>query len=497
MQNKVVRIPEVYEPLYNQDNWTRIVNYYLLSGGRNSGKTSVITPFMHYIYETHRDNDIIVFIPALRQEKDTLKLQLEGYLKDYDLLDGFRFNAEGFVSKAGYENRIYFYPAQTNAHDQMNVSKGLTTRLPVALILVDELQKMHNKEIVKQFLNTALKKLILHGFCIFAMNEERKALWASAYVREKEADPECIVIKSTYADLIDMEDGQDLLPRAIRDEIEREFIADPILARQIYLNDMDAKGWETVFATFSREKHYRKLDTIPELRYLLKSGGINAVVFGLDFASNKDSTVSLPIFKTTNHKIAIPCGDRDYYYFSPVERNCIIAPSEHNNGIIANIKNTIDKFNIRIGTPIFLVCDCAAAGNIEELKSSIKKELIVMQSDVRNYKFIDLFSRVICVPFTDKTCKSDNLMRVRGLFARDGLIYLLDDGTSAHENKLVVEIESQRYREDGKLNPQIPNDRTDALEYGLLYIFDNPDRQYEFEILANLAQSEQNKLMQA
>jgi len=484
----------VYEPLFDQENWERTVNYYLLNGGRNSGKTSVITAFMHFVYEQYSDNDIIVFVPALKSEKDTLKLQLEGYLEQYGLQQGWVFNSKGYVKKRCHKNRIYFYPAQSNTIDQMNVSKGLTTHLPTSLILVDELQKMHGKEIVEQFLNTALKRLVLHGFVIFAMNEERRALWASAYVQEKRNDPACIVIDSTYQDLIDLE-GSDLLPRSIREKIERDFVADPILARQMYLNDMQAKGWETVFPTFDRTKHYKQLDEIAELRYLLKNNGIAAMVFGMDFASNHDATVSLPIALTTNNKAVVFCDGDDHYYYSPKESNRIISPSELNKGIIANIKHIITTYNVRIGTPIYLVCDGAAAPNVEELRASMLNEIITMQADpMRNHRMLQFFGEAQIVGYTWKQSKVDNLMRLRGLLSQDGLMYFLHNGTPVERNGVVLEIEAQRYKDDGKLDGRYPNDRVDAWEYGSLYIFNNPESQYIFENIAKINQNQQDAL---
>ena len=86
-----------------------------------------------------------------------------------------------------------------------------------------------------------------------------------------------------------------------------------------------------------------------------------------------------------------------------------------------------------------------------------------------------LWKRIQIKGFTKKK-KEINLGIIKNAFAYNVLV-ILNEGNynwegNKNTHKLVHEIEAQRYK-NGKLDPYIPNDLCDALEYGLVPYYTN------------------------
>lgn len=107
--------------------------------------------------------------------------------------------------------------------------------------------------------------------------------------------------------------------------------------------------------------------------------------------------------------------------------------------------------------------DSAAAtfiAQLRHLKRTSKKKV---------WRFIKIMS------FTAKK-KDMNLGIIKNAFAY-GVLTILNEGTKLYDgrvntHRLAREIEKQRYK-NRKLDPKIPNDLVDALEYGLIPYYSN------------------------
>ena len=116
---------------------------------------------------------------------------------------------------------------------------------------MDEVQKLHNKEILLNCLSTFLRQMKAgHSKVILAGNPDRASMWFDEFYKAKQNDPEWTVLKPTYKDIIEW------IPNALIHEIKDLEQNDPIAYRQIYLGDLDAAGWETVFHSFIESKCY-------------------------------------------------------------------------------------------------------------------------------------------------------------------------------------------------------------------------------------------------
>ena len=152
-------------------------------------------------------------------------------------------------------------------------------------------------------------------------------------------------------------------------------------------------------------------------------------------------------------------------YNDPTETNRTLAPTEQCELLEKFIDFLDDKYGIADNQlKTIMSVDGAASPFIAQLKhlkkTAKRKEL---------WRFIEIKA------FTMKK-KDINLGIIKNAFAY-GVLTILNEGGrkwdgSLNEHRMAKEIEKQRYK-NGKLDPAIPNDLCDALEYGLIPYYSN------------------------
>ncbi len=83
---------------------------------------------------------------------------------------------------------------------------------------------------------------------------------------------------------------------------------------------------------------------------------------------------------------------------------------------------------------------------------------------------------VMLFAYTDKQEKEDQLDLINAAFANGVLnVVNVDKYSPQYSNKtLVAQIKALRIAENGKIDATIPNDCTDALQYGAMTVLNNP-----------------------
>jgi hypothetical protein len=101
------------------------------------------------------------------------------------------------------------------------------------------------------------------------------------------------------------------------------------------------------------------------------------------------------------------------------------------------------------------------------------QQMVVLKSTDTNYM---RWRNVQLFPYTSKQDKEEQLGKVNSAFA-EGILTVVnvDDYSPQYSNeKLVGQIMSLMLLENSKVDPKIPNDATDALQYGVMMILLNP-----------------------
>ena len=451
-----IEVPEVYEPSFNdlQDERCKKNLWY---SPRTSWKSSGLGRIILLYYEAFPQYDVCIGVDSLTNAGEGVLSEFQSFLENENLNE----NREWVIStkciyKRGHRNQIRVYPVQTNKHTDVNATKSKKLIRPISLFIMDEVQKLHSKEILLNCLSTFLRQMKAgHSKVILAGNPDRASMWFDEFYKAKLKDSEWTVLKPTYKDIIEW------IPKALLHEIEELEKNDPISYRQIYLGDLEAAGWETVFHSFIERNLYIDRRALLQTDAHLGVGGfINSIIIGVDDAESRDAIAATMLTVHNNGMLRA----QESFYLSCKERSTKPALTERCEMIIKFLDYINEHFNPEHTIPIMFSFDCA---------SGMYRQMCVMLRTDPNYM---RWRNVHLFPYTSKQEKEKQLDTVNAAFANGVLTVVnVDKFSPQYSNKyLVQQIKALRYMENKKIDPTIPNDCTDALQYAVMMVLNNP-----------------------
>lgn len=451
-----LEVPEVYRPCFT-DFGVEECRKNLWYSPRTSWKSSGLGRIMYVYYELFPDYDVCVGVDSVTNEGEGVISEFRAYVESEGLNDNgdWVFTPKSIYRK-GASNRIRTYAVQTTKRDNVNVTKSKKLVRPVSLFVMDEVQKLHSRHILDNCLSTFLRQMKTgHSKVILAGNPDRSAMWFDEYYKSKLKDKNWTVLKPTYKDIIEW------IPDALLDEIEHMKIHDPVSYAQIYLGDLEIAGWEQTFHSFVTSKHYKTRDFFIEYDKRYGAGAlIQSLIMGIDDAESRDAIAGEVVSVRRNGLLRVEEG----LYLSCKELPQKPALTERIDIVIAYLDYIQAHFNPDRTIPIIMTFDCASG--------MYRQMLIYKKTDVNymRWRGVKLF------PYTNKQDKEVQLDLVNSAFANGVLaITNVDNYSPQYSNAMLVEqIKALRYKENGKIDPIIPNDCTDALQYAVMTVLQNP-----------------------
>lgn len=451
-----IEVPEVYEPSFNDlnDEWCKKNFWY---SPRTSWKSSGLGRIILLYYNLFPNYDVCIGVDSLSNAGEGVLSEFQAFIES----EGLNGNQEWVISpkcmyKKGRRNQVRVYPVQTTKRTDVNTTKSKKLIRPISLFIMDEVQKLHNKEILLNCLSTFLRQMKAgHSKVILAGNPDRSSMWFTEFYKAKLNDPEWTVLSPTYMDIIEW------IPQALKHEIEDLKKNDPISYKQIYLGDLDAAGWEVVFHSFIERYHYIDRRVLMELdKKKGFSALINMILIGVDDAESQDAIAASSITVHKDGSLRV----QESFYLSCKEQPVKPALTQRCEMIIKYLDYINAHFNPEHRLPIFMTFDCA---------SGMYRQMKVMATTDKNYmrwRNVHLFA------YTDKGDKEDQLDEVNAAFANGILtIVNVDHYSPQYSNaKLVEQTKALRLLENKKIDPTIPNDCTDALQYAVMTVLRNP-----------------------
>ena len=448
-----IEIAQVYEPAFDMRSERCIKN--LWYSPRASAKSSTLGRIIWLYYINFPDYDVAIGVDSLTNAGDGVLSEFRSFLESENLADNWVFSDKTCYMK-GSRNQIRSYAVQTNKLDNVNATKSKKLVRPVSLFVMDEVQKLHGKNILDNCLSTFLRQMKAgHSKVILAGNPDRSAMWFDDYYKAKLTDDEWVVIKPTYLDIVAW------LPQALLHEIEMMKKTDPVSYAQIYLGDLEVAGWEQTFHSFIEREHY-----IPREELLAapqKTGDmLHSIVIGIDDAESKDAIAGSSLMVQKNGLMRV----NESLYLSCKELPVKPALTERCAIVIKYLDYIQQHFNPERATPVIMVFDCASG--------MYRQMAVIMKTDVNYMRW----RNVVLKPYTTKGEKEEQLDEVNTAFANGILrVVNVDKYSPQYSNKtLVKQIKSLRYLENKKIDPTIPNDCTDALQYAVMTVLANPYR---------------------
>lgn len=443
-------IPAAYKEAFLPDSK---YNRFLFSSGRISGKTSILVAKWWERTNKFRDRDIVILQSTATEIKDSIINEIEKFLTNSGFSVGYGSGVEFYIPKTrdriqrrGQKGATYIYPITDSKGGQR--SRGVNTKNKLSLVLYEEAQKNKDANVVEQSVITFIRQLDDEAQMIIAGNNETAGHWFVDYVAEKRQDPAwCYVYANCY-------DIWKLLNKDTQDYIESVKKANYTEFRRIFLGDIHANTSNVVFPQFTREKNYKLIKDIPvkTMQYL---------IIGIDHATANDTFACVPVAILDDWTTQT----LEVCYDDPKVTQRTLAPTEQID-ILADFLEFLDnKYGIIYNRlPVILSIDGQAATFREQLEHEKATTL-----NKRLWKNIKIKG------FTKKK-KQQDIDVIRNAFAYN-VLTILNEGAYdwKHErnyHRLAKEIEMQRFK-NGALDPHIPNDFCDALEYGLVPFYSN------------------------
>lgn len=445
-----IKIAKPYDRLLTTDKTTCI-----MYSPRISGKSYALGQVVYIYANQYPNHDMIVTRAHYNSLEDSLYNEIIAYAETAGVPDFYIPLKSPLRIKTRKGNTIYFKGIGGSDYSRSKGFKGLN---PISLIICDETQQLKDEQSLRQAIATFVRSVDpdIKSRIILAGNPEMvKAHWWNAYCRKYRFAGVYEFIDANYMNI------RKYLSRVTLEEIENERKYNPLMYKFLYLGELDdlAGG---AYGQFKRDRHYI---SVQQWHKEIAGQRLCYIIWGGDGAITHDSTGIVPIGIYSNGRGYV----LERFYYDPLATGVILAPSQITEMINTYVEQMCKKYDVygeRVGSCFAI--DCAAADLVTQLRYNINGYHIVKG-------------------FTGKNIIQNNAV-VNNCFAKN-MLKIVDFGgyydfyanrwtpTTADTEPLVYQLESVEWK-NYKLDPEIPNDYTDALTYGANVYFNNPDNLY-------------------
>lgn len=454
-----ILVPKVYADLFRPIE----IRKFILASGRISGKTSILVSLIYTTLEAYPNFDIVLLQATTTEIKSSIINELREFYENKGFDVGDKPSNTIYIPKSNdsitiqdgrHKGGIYIYPITDSNGGQR--TRGIKLKNPCSLVLFEEAQKNRNRNVVEQAIATFVRQSVdkrkypdfVGTKIIIAGNNETAGHWFTTWVNEKRKDKSFEVIYANCYDIWKLlnKDTQDYIlqfKKVNYGEYKRQF-----------LGDTNAVDSDVVFPQFVPKKDYLLQKDIP-LQDIIR------VIIGIDHATANDTYTVIPLAILEDGT----CQTLQICYDDPKESGRSISPVEQCQ-LLDKFLEWLDEYYGFSETQVRLdiSCDGAASAFIAQLRHTKRT------SRNKIWKYITIHS------FTKKK-KKFNIHIIQNALAY-GVLKILNEGVYSwngrkNTHRLRKELQALRYNAMRKLDPTIPNDFTDGLEYAVVPYYTN------------------------
>lgn len=441
-----IKVAKCFEPLFKIKN-----KNFILEGGRASGKSKVVYQLCITLMLNHPKLDWIVARDSYSDLETSSYAELVNYIEENELNHEFQIKKSPLrIVRKGNNGTIYFLGVGGSDKSR---TKSYKTKHKVAGIIFEELQQVKDEESLTQALASFRRLLDPNNWRIILVFNPpaQNAHWVNVWSRIKEKDPDYVVIKTSYLDIIDFINDVDLK------EILKMKMLDFQKYEWFYLGKPGG-GFGSVYPQFKREKHFI---TYQESINRFSKYRFKALIIGGDGAVTHDCTSLVPIAILENGQALV----LDIFHHDPKTSRQLSSAA-----LMPYIKLWFEELNNKYmikesGIPILFKIDSAA--------TDFRLEL--------GYKFAN--NRTMVSSFSKSTIVE--MVGVVQSAISENCIYIINFGGYKDyvqnkfiqgENPLVIALENLIWNEKMTgYDPIVPNDDSDAFTYAVNTYYKNPD----------------------
>lgn len=467
MEQVEIKMPKCWQPIVETNK-----NWILIPTGRVSGKTKNSALLSTLLMLQNPYYDIVITRASYGSMQDSSYAEFQEAVEDLpeSISSQFTFYKSPLrIERIDNSGCIYFMGIGGANKDR---TKGLKTKHPIKVVIVEETQELKDKESYDQFMASVRRNFGDDVRVIVLGNPPAiKVHWFNIFVNMKEQDKDWLVIRMSWLDIIAFLNDYDIK------EICKTKILEPERYNWLYMG-IPTGGFGLVYPMFSTRDY---VITQNEFELVKARSNIRIVgcVIGVDGAVNRDCSVCTPILLLNNGQSVIG----PIFYHNPQE-----------NGVIGShqlVQNYISKWfeqiqlQFHLGTlkeqqvnprtqmfPIFFVVDSAATDLIQEIKFYFSNRASVYPIKKKTiYEMVGVCQSAIM---------NDNIIVVD----YGGYYNYIQNKFIAHENLLVEQLQSLIWNDNQtKYDPSIPNDVSDSWTYGVNFWYGNQENIQYFNLL--------------
>ena len=444
-------------------NWQPIIEnieshekpYILIPTGRVSGKTknSILVACLLMLKFPY--SDIVVTRSSYGSMADSSYAEFQTAIDELpiEISKQFTFWKSPLrIERINNSGTIYFIGSGGSNKDR---TKGLHTKHPVKVVIVEETQEFKDQESYDQFMASVRRNFGENVVVIVLGNPPAiEAHWFNQFVVKKEKDRDWLVARMTWEDIVPFLNDYD-----IKEILKCKFL-EPDYYNWLY-GGIPTGGLGQVYPMFRKDIHLIPYAERSNSK-LLQDFRIVGVIVGCDGAVNKDSTVFVPRFIMSNGQSVAG----KIFYHNPkkggVKGSFPLVENEGKRWFADLIhENNLDNhYNYMASIPIIFVVDSAATELIQALRYyfgnratvfAIKKGTIIQMVD------------------TVQSAIGKNVVAVYdygGYYDYTNNKWIQCDNILAYQYRSLIWNEKQT-----GYDPIIENDATDADTYGIYFYY--------------------------
>ena len=445
----------------------------LLYGGRLGGKSANTARIAVLMMLMNPGMDVIVARASYGSMGDSSYEEFSQAIREMgeDIFGQFRFKRSPLrIERRNDGGTIYFLGY---GGSNMSRTKSIKTKHPVICSIFEETQELKERRNLDEAL-ASFRRRYGEGVKQIIMGNPppADAHWFNVYIEHKKQDPDWIVKRVTWLDILDFINDYDLR------EILKCKIDEPDYYNWFYMGE-SGSGLSGVFPMFRERKHVLSALRFDNIRgrYPIK---IMACVIGGDGAVNRDATAFVPQLILNNGQSVIG----PIFYHNPKEDGQM----SYHQLVQDHVNRWLDELCRRyhLGSPreirehptmeripIFMRIDSAAPDLIQECKFFFGDRVDV--GPIRKGSVMEM------VGITQSAISNDNIVVLDygGYYSYVKNLWIKKD-----KNILAEQIMSLIWNEkQNNYDPIIPNDVCDAFIYGTLFWYGNQENIQYFNIL--------------
>ena len=448
MPDTSIQVAQAFRSLFleNYEN-------YALGSGRVSGKSKTVY-ILGGVFSAMRPNEDIIITRASYGSIETSSYaEMEEVLNGIPQFEGqftYRKSPLRIIRNGGGTN-IYFL----GANGSIDRTKGIKTKHPVGLMIIEEAQELKDKEHLDQLIASLRRRFGLDCKVVVCFNPPAiKAHWINIWYETLKTDIDWCCLHPSWRDIAKFLSDREI-KEIIKCKLENRAYYD-------YMYGGIATGGEgLVYPMFRQDLHVIPYEQRASSK-LLQDFRIVGVIVGCDGAVNRDCTAFVPRFIMSNGQSV--AGKIFYHNPKQMGQKGSFPLVEHEG--MRWFRDLIDENGLdnrndyTTNIPIVFVVDSAATELIQALRyyfgsradvTAIKKGTILQMVDVNQ----SAIGKNVCL-----------------VYDYGGYYDYTNNKWVQCENLLKYQYESLIWNEkQNGYDPQVPNDVSDADTYGVYFYY--------------------------